>query len=149
MSLKVSPESQQRIRNQFSKVIWDHIRPWAYLETDGVEVRAFDGRVLRYCRKTSAGAELALWDNHIEPFLKDLCRAEIAGTANAAGGSTRRMVYAVRNELVLGFIRTYWTLADVHRQTWPLLNGVERRDTSEEVSRMVAFLDTCIQEVLE
>lgn len=139
MPTQVDPGTRQRIRDKFSKLLWDQVRPFAYLDTDAVEVRTFDGRLLSCSGVEAPGAREILWDNYIEPFLEDLCRTETAAIADPAA------LQATRADFIEGFIRIYWVMADMHRSFWPR-PFVTRRDTSDEVGRMVAFLDRCIAE---
>jgi hypothetical protein len=137
MTVTIDPGTRQRIREKFSKLIWDQVRPFAYLDTDPVEVRAFDGSLLSYPDTGAAGVREILWSNYIEPFLEQLCRTETAAIADPA------MLKEARTDFIDGIIRTYWIMADVHRMLWPRPFAV-RRDTSDDVARMVAFLDGCI-----
>ena len=137
MTTTIDSGTRQRIREKFSKLIWDQVRPFAYLDTDGVEVRAFDGSLISYPDTGAVGAREVLWSNYIEPFLEQLCRTETAAIAAPA------MLKEARGDFIEGIIRTYWVMADIHRTHWPRPFAV-RRDTSDEVNRMVAFLDSCI-----
>jgi hypothetical protein len=100
-------------------------------------VRAFDGSLLSYPNPAAAGAREILWDNYIEPFLEELCRTETKAI------SAPLMLKEARADFIEGFIRTYWVMADIHRTHWPRPFAV-RRDTSDEVGRMIVFLDDCI-----
>jgi hypothetical protein len=153
MSKPVDAGARQRVREAVSKLIWDQVRPWVYMDTDGVSVVTFDGRRLSFVDKDSPGAREVLWNDYIEPFLKDLCHSEIATTttwAKAHDVPLSRALHELRTAFLGEFIRLYWTMADVHRQTWfKLPNGLIRRDTTEDVDRMMAFLDMLIVSVLK
>ncbi len=43
-----SAASTKRVKGRFAELIWAQVRPWAYLDTDGVDVRAFDGRPMSF-----------------------------------------------------------------------------------------------------
>jgi hypothetical protein len=148
----IDAEVRQRIRDAFSRLLWDRIRPWVYMDPEGVEATTFDGRVLRFENRDAPGAEQLFWDGYIEPFLEELCRREIAATVARAKVNRwprRRALRELRGEFLEGFIRLYWTMADVHRQAWSVPpRGPIRRDTSPEVDRMMAFVDTAIAAVL-
>jgi hypothetical protein len=148
----IDAEVRQRVTDAFRRLLWDHIRPWVYMETEPVEATTFDGRVLRFENRDAPGARELFWNDWIEPFLKELCRNEIATTvarATANGWSKRRALHELRGEFLAGFIRLYWTMADVHRQAWPVPpRGPKRRDTSPEVDRMMAFVDAAIAAAL-
>ena len=145
----IDAEVRQRIRDAFSRLLWDRIRPWVYLDSEGVEATTFDGRVLRFENRDAPGAKQLFWNDYIEPFLKELCRSEVATTvvrAKANGWPMRRALSELRAEFLAGFIRLYWTMADVHRQAWSgPPRGPIRRDTSAEVDRMMAFVDATIE----
>lgn len=148
MSKPVDAGARQRIREAISKLIWDQVRPWVYMDTDGVSVVTFDGRQLSFADKESPGAREVFWNDYIEPFVKYLCCSEIASTtawAKAHEVPLSRALHELRTALLAEVIRLYWTMAEVHRQTWfKLPNGLVRRDTAEDVDRMMAFLDTRI-----
>jgi len=137
MTMQIDSGTRQRIRDKFSKLLWDQVRPFAYLDTDGVEVRAFDGSLLSYPNIDAVGAREILWNNYIDPFLEQLCRTETAAISDLS------MLKQARVDFIEGFIRIYWVMADIHRTHWPRPFAT-RRDTSDEVGRMVAFLDDCI-----
>src|SRR5471032_1400433 len=137
MAMQIDSGTRQRIRDEFSKLLWDQVRPFAYLDTDGVEVRAYDGRLLSYPDTGAVGAREILWCNYIEPFLEQLCRTETAAIADPA------RLKEARDEFIEGIIRTYWVMADIHSTHWPRPFAT-RRDTSDDVARMVAYLDDCI-----
>jgi hypothetical protein len=103
--------------------------------------------------KESPGARELFWDGYIEPFLKKLTLSEIAATtawARTNGVPAQRALHELRTEFLAGYIRIYWTMAEVHRQTWfKLPNGLIRRDTSEEVGHMMAFFDSSIDSALK
>ncbi len=84
-----------------------------------------------------------MWQDYIDPFLKDLCRREIV-RAKAEGIHGRE----IHDELFRGIVRTYWVMADIHRLYWPLPN-VTRVDTSHEVDTMMAFIDAEIASSLK
>lgn len=149
MSKPVEPGLRKRIRDAISKLIWDQVTPWVYMNSDGVCVTTHDGQSLSFPDKDSPGARELFWSGtYIEPFVTELCQAEIAATcgwADAHGVPRRRALIELRTELLEEFIRLYWTMAEVHRQTWwKLPNGAVRRDTSGEVDRMMAFLDAAL-----
>jgi hypothetical protein len=148
----IDAEVRQRIRDAFSRLLWDRIRPWVYMETESDEATTFDGRVVFFESHDAPGAKQFFWNDWIEPFLKELCRTEIATTmarARANGWPMRRALRELRGEFLAGFIRLYWTMSDVHRQAWPVPpRGPLRRDTSQEVDRMMAFLDEAIAAAL-
>jgi hypothetical protein len=137
MTITADSGTRQRIREKFSKLIWDQVRPFAYLDTDGVEVRAFDGSLLCYPNCAAPGAREILWGNYIEPFLEELCRTETAAISDLL------ILKESRADFIDGIVRTYWLMADIHRTHWPRPFAV-RRDTSDDVARMVVFLDGCI-----
>ena len=139
MPTQVDPGTRQRIRDKFSKLLWDQVRPFAYLDTDAVELRTFEGKLISYPNLEADGARALFWGNYIEPFLEELCRSETAAIADAS------VLREVRADFIEGFIRIYWVMADMHRSFWPRPFLV-RRDTSDKVDRMVAFLDRCIAE---
>jgi hypothetical protein len=137
MPTQLDPGTRQRIQDRFSKLLWDQIRPFAYLDTDAVEMRTFDGRLLSYPNLDADGARALFWGNYIEPFLEDLCCTETAAIADPS------VLREARADFIEGFIRIYWVMADMHRSFWPRAFFV-RRDTSDKVGRMVVFLDRCI-----
>ncbi len=151
-SKPIDPEVRQRIKDALSQLLWDQVRPWVYIDPEGVEVRTFDGRLLVFENQYASGAKQLFWNDYIEPFLRELCRAQIAVTmarAEANRWPMRRALHELRQEFLTGFIRLYWTMADVHRQAWPVPpRGPMRRDTSQEVDRMMAFVDTSIDAAL-
>ncbi|SJZ42724.1 hypothetical protein SAMN02745126_01012 [Enhydrobacter aerosaccus] len=149
MSNPVEPGVRKRVRDAISKLIWDQVTPWVYMNDDGVRVTSHDGQSLSFPDKESPGAKDLFWSGtYIEPFVTEICHQEIAATcrwADAQGVPRRQALSELRTELLAGFIRLYWTMADVHRQTWwKLPNGAVRRDTSGEVDRMMTFLDAAL-----
>ncbi len=154
MPKPVDPSVRQRIRDAISKLIWDQVTPWVYMNTDGVRVTTYDGRVLSFPDKDAQGARELFWSHdYVEPFLRELCHKEITATAEWAGARNlrkRRALRELRTELLKGFLRLYWTMAEVHRQTWWNLPGGEvRRDTTGEVDMMMVFLDASIEAALK
>ncbi len=154
MPKPVDPGVRQRIRDAISQLIWDQVTPWVYMINDGVRVTTHDRRTLFFPDKDAPGARELFWSgDYIEPFLRELCHREIAATsewAQARDAPKRHALLELRMELLEGFIRLYWTMAEVHRQTWwELPNGAVRRDTGGEVDRMMAFLDASIEAALK
>lgn len=146
------PSAVIRIQDRFSKVLWDQVRPWAYLEEQGLEVRTFDGNLLKVTEVTHDGAEEVFWNGrYIEPFLEQICSTEISMTmarSQQTGRNAKRALSSTRTELIDGIIRTYWTMADIHRQVWRYPRW-PRKDTTDQVSRMVAFIDALISKTLK
>jgi hypothetical protein len=136
MTLSVDTQMAAHIKARFAKLIWEQVRPWAYFDTDGVKVRTHDGRTMSLA--SNSPARDIMWDNYIEPFLLELCGQEIA-----AAGSDAQRLKALRHELYSGIVRTYWVMADIHRNLWPLPFRV-RPDTSHQVAALMDFVDTTI-----
>lgn len=130
-----SSDIAKRLKSRFAELLWAQVRPWAYLDRDGVEVTTFDGRAMAFRSANDPGVREAMWQNYIEPFLQDICRREVA-QARAEGLPLSK----VREELFRGIARTYWVMADIHRLYWPLPDRT-RVDTSSQVDAMMKFLD--------
>jgi len=147
MPKPLDPALRKRLRDKFTKLLWDQVRPWAYLDTDGVEVVTFDGKVIAYPNPEAPGAEQLFWGRgYIEHFLRDTCLVEAGAWAKERGLSVREAFLELRNDFVENFVRVYWTMADVHRHLWPLPDR-GRRPTTAEVDGMVAFIDDQIRTV--
>lgn len=154
MTMTADPGLRKRIRDAISRLIWNQVTPWVYMVSDGVCVTSHDGQPLTFPDKDAPGARELFWSgSYIEPFVIELCRDEIAITccwADTHGVPRRQALQALRIELLDGFIRLYWTMAEVHRQTWwKLPNGAVRRNTGSEVDRMMVFLDAALAEAFE
>jgi len=145
--LQAAPIQAESVRARFSKVLWDQIRPWAYLDETPVEIRDFAGNPLIVVTPETEGAEAIFWETRfIEPFIEDICVSEIHAVIVDARNkkiSARSALRPLRVDLIKGITRIYWTMADIHRQIWKY-PGWPRRDTSDEVDRMVAFIDATI-----
>jgi hypothetical protein len=145
MPKPLDPALRKRLRDKFTKLLCDQVRPWAYLDTDGVEVVTFDGKVIAYPNPEAQGAEQLFWGRgYIEPFLRDTCLVEAGAWAKERGLGAREAFLELRNDFVENFVRVYWTMADVHRHLWPLPDR-GRRPTTTEVDGMVAFVDEQIR----
>ena len=151
-------DAPRRIREKFSKLIWDQVRPWAYFEIEGLRVSTFDGTELVFAPRPHTIVELQphpakeiFWDGkYIQPFIEAICHEELATATEwvkATRASPRKIMQLTRCELIEGIIRTFFVMADVHRTQWPR-QFVTRRDTSKEVNRMVDFLDQAIRSIL-
>jgi hypothetical protein len=139
---------RQRIKDRFSTLLWDQVRPWAYLDGGPVEVKAFDGQEISILDRQQSGAREVMWDRYIEPFLEEICASEvdaIVERAKAMSLNPKVKLHELRREFVHGIIRVYWTMADVHRVSWPI-PFFDRRNTSKDVGAMVAFLDNLIRQ---
>jgi len=136
MTLSANAGMAKPIKDRFAKLIWEQVRPWAYLDTDGVDVPTFDGG--RLSAPDPTGQRNVMWDNYIEPFLEDLCSQEIT-----AAGTDAQQLKQLRHGLFRGVVRTYWVMADIHRNLWPLPFRT-RPDTSRQVAAMMNFIDTRI-----
>ncbi|MBS0223832.1 MAG: hypothetical protein JSR91_24150 [Proteobacteria bacterium] len=144
LATSLDPAERQRLTERFSKLIWDHVRPWAYMDTDGLELKRFDGRALSFAPASLDGAPReALWEsNYIEPFLEALCREETQG---AAGLPTRARA-ALREGLAAGIVRVYLTMQEID---WYMhADGVAAHHAKYEIEpkvvRMLAYLDRCL-----
>jgi predicted DNA-binding transcriptional regulator AlpA len=94
------------------------------------------------------------WTRYIEPFLENICIAEIAAAVVMAKEKEidgRLLLTEVRTLLAMGFTRIYNRMADIDRK----LRGkgfpkqVELRSVEREIAIMNHFLDEHIQSEIE
>ncbi|MBS0518387.1 MAG: hypothetical protein JSR90_06820 [Proteobacteria bacterium] len=140
----LAPAEHARIRARFFALIWDQLRPWAYMDTDGLELRRFDGTTIAFEPAMFDGApRQALWEgNYIEPFLEAICREETARAAGLPPAAQK----ALREVLRAGIARVYLTMQEID---WHMVgDGVaehhDKHDTESGIARMTAFLDRCL-----
>ncbi len=143
-SSALDPAERQRIRARFFRLIWDQLRPWAYMDTDGLEIRRFDGTAISFEPSMFDGLpRQALWDsNYIEPFLEAICREETAGAARLGAGA-RAML---REVLLAGISRVYLTMQEIdwHMQGDGVAAHYDKHETEPGIARMTAYLDRCL-----
>jgi hypothetical protein len=148
MTMLADPGTRQRLEAIFLKLIWDQIRPWAYMDTDGLQVTRFDGQPLVFTAAMLDGLggapRAALWEGYIEPFLEQICRTEV----DAAAGLPASQRADLRAGLVAGIRRVYATMVEID---WHLRGDgdpehLEKRDSVTEEGRMVAFVDARLGE---
>jgi hypothetical protein len=140
----LDPAEHQRLRERFLKLIWDQVRPWAYMDTDGLELRRSDGSALSFAPASLDGApRQALWEsNYIEPFLEAICREETKDAATLTGPA-RAALYEV---LAAGIARVYLTMQEIdwHMHGDGVATHHLKRDVEADVERMIGYLDRCL-----
>ena len=140
----LDPAESRRLDARFFTLIWDQVRPWAYMDTDGLDLKRFDGSPLSFTPASMDGApRQAMWEsNYIEPFLEAICREE---TKNAAALPAPARA-ALREVLAIGIARVYLTMREID---WYMHeDGVAahhfKRPVNAEVAGMLAYLDRCL-----
>lgn len=140
----LDPAEHARIRSRFFALIWDQLKPWAYMDTDGLQIRRHDGTMISFDPAMFDGApRQVLWEtNYIEPFLEVICREETAKAATLP----QRQREALREVLRAGIERVYLTMQEID---WHMIgDGVaehyDKHDTEAGVARMTAYLDRCL-----
>jgi hypothetical protein len=143
-SPSLDPAERQRLRERFFTLIWDQVRPWAYMDTDGLELRRFDGSPLSFAPASLDGApRQTLWEsNYIEPFLEAICREETNGAAALAPPARA----ALREVLAAGIARVYLTMQEIdwHMHGDGVATRHLKRDVEPDVARMITYLDRCL-----
>ncbi|WP_085933160.1 hypothetical protein [Enhydrobacter aerosaccus] len=139
-----TPAERERLRGRFFSLIWDQLRPWAYMDTDGLEIRRFDGTTIAFepCMFDGAPRQ-ALWDsNYIEPFLEEICRDE-AARARAFSRADRT---SLREVLLAGIKRVYLTMQEIdwHMQGDGVAEHYDKHDVEPGIAYMTAYLDHCL-----
>lgn len=148
MTMPAVPGTHRRLDAIFSKLIWEQVRPWAYMDTDGLQVTRFDGRPLAFAPIMLDGLDgaprAALWEGYIEPFLEQICRVE----ADAAAGLTAVKRAELRAGLIAGIRRVYATMVEIdwHLRADGNSERLEKRESAAEEGRMVAFVDARLGE---
>ena len=140
----LDPAERRRLDERFSRLIWDQVRPWAYMDTDGLELRRFDGQPITFAPAPLDGEpRQALWEsNYIEPFLEALCREE---TRDAARLRPRERA-ALRQALAAGILRVYLTMQEIdwHMHADGFAGWHRKYELEGPVARMAAYLDCCL-----
>lgn len=143
-SRQLDPAERRRLDERFSRLIWDQVRPWAYMDTDGLELRRFDGSPISFAPASLDGApRQTLWfSNYIEPFLEAICREETSHAANLPA----RERTALRHALAAGILRVYLTMQEIdwHMHGDGVAGHHLKQEIEAEVARMVAYLDRCL-----
>lgn len=144
--LSLDPAERHRLRQRFFALIWDQVRPWAYMDTDGLDLKRFDGSPLSFAPASMDGApRQAMWEsNYIEPFLEAICHEETKHAAALAEPGRAEL----REVLAVGVARVYLTMREID---WYMHeDGVAahhfKRDVKAEVASMLAYLDRCLTE---
>ena len=144
-SASLDPAERQRLSERFTKLIWDQVRPWVYMDTDGLDLKRFDGSPISFAPGWMDGEpRQAMWEtNYIEPFLEAICREE---TRDAAHLTSRRKA-ALREALAEGILRTYLTMQEVdwHMHADGFCYSHYKAEIEPHVARMGVYLDRCLE----
>jgi|SRR5690348_11097202 hypothetical protein len=144
-SPSLDPAERQRLSERFTKLIWDQVRPWVYMDTDGLDLKRFDGSPISFAPSSMDGEpRQAMWEtNYIEPFLEAICREETKDAARL----TARQRAALREALAEGILRVYLTMQEVdwHMHANGFCWSHDKTEIEPHVARMGAYLDRCLE----
>jgi hypothetical protein len=156
MRTPLYPLFKKRINDAIDKLDKEQVTPWAFLTAGPLfQIKTFDGKQIQYKGIEFGGSpRLVFWTRYIEPFLENICIAEIAAAVVMAKEKEidgRLLLTEVRTLLAMGFTRIYNRMADIDRK----LRGkgfpkqVELRSVEREIAIMNHFLDEHIQSEIE
>ena len=147
MTTPLYPIFRKRIDDAVEQLIKRLVAPWSFL-TGGppFRIKTFDGRQIAYEGIGFEGSPSdVFWSRYIEPFLEDLCLAEIKTAVTMAkekGVDARLLLPEVQSLLSAGISRVFRQMAEVDRR----LRGkgfpekVELKSVDREISTMNQFL---------
>lgn len=152
MRTPLYPTFRKRIDDAVEQLIKGQVTPWSFL-TAGPPFRAktFDGRQIAYEGIGFEGSPShVFWSRYIEPFLEDLCLAEIRTAITMAkdkGVDAKLLLPEVQDLLSAGISKVYKRMAEVDRR----LRGkgfpekVDLKSVDREISAMNQFLSEHIR----
>ncbi len=144
-SASLDPAERRRLDERFAKLIWDQVRPWAYMDTDGLDLKRFDSSPISFAPASMDGEpRQAFWEtNYIEPFLEAICREETKDAAHL----TSRQQASLREALAVGVLRVYLTMQEVdwHMHANGFCWSHNKPEIEPYAARMIAYLDRCLE----
>jgi len=147
-SESLRPKIDHNIDEQFSRLIDQKIAPWAFFNTGKMpQITDYHGRTIKYSGvKFEGSPNLVFWHSFIDPFIRSIIVESIEWgikLADSANIPTLTVLEMIGSRLKMQIHKTYTYMSEIDQRIrgegYP--ERVQRRDVSDKVNSMCAFLE--------
>jgi hypothetical protein len=156
MTTSLFPAFKKRVTDAVERVLKRQVFPWSLFNSGHpFRIKTHEGKEIAYEGVGFEGSpRQVFWGRYIEPFLGELCVAEISAAvamAKERNVDGRLLLQELQTLLSAGFHRVYEHMADIDRRLrgkgFP--NSVEQAPVERPLKSMNEFLESHIRAELE